>query len=271
MERFDAIIIGAGQAGPPLADRLTGAGMTVALIERKFVGGTCVNAGCTPTKTLVASARAAHVARNAGALGVITDPPRIDMTAVQARVATVSGNSRAGVEGWLAGMKGLSLIRGAARFTGPDRIAVGDRDLTAPRIFLNVGARPLIPDLPGVPDVAYLTSTTILALTRVPAHLVIVGGSYIGLEFAQAFRRLGAEVTVVERAPALIGREDPEISEAIRGILEAEGIAIRTGADCIRLATHSDGVAVGVTCSRGRARGHGQPSVAGRRAKAQYR
>lgn len=256
MERFDAIIIGSGQAAAPLAGRLTGAGMTVALIERKFVGGTCVNAGCTPTKTLIASARAAYVARNAGALGVIVGPPVIDMAAVQGRVATVAGNSRHGVENWLAGMKGLSLIRGQARFTGPDRIEVADlnqdhRHLTAPRIFLNVGARPLIPDLPGVQDVPYLTSTTILALTEVPAHLVVVGGSYIGLEFAQAFRRLGAEVTVVERSSALIGREDPEISQAIRGILEAEGIHIRTGADCIRLGTHPDGVAVGVSCTAG--------------------
>jgi pyruvate/2-oxoglutarate dehydrogenase complex dihydrolipoamide dehydrogenase (E3) component len=251
MERFDAIIIGSGQAAPPLAARLTGNGMSVALIERKLVGGTCVNAGCTPTKALVASARAAHAVRMARNLGVETLPPRIDMRRIHARMAGISADSRAGVEGWLASMEGLTLLRGQAVFTAPDRIRIGDRVLSAPRIFLNVGARPAIPDLPGAADVTCLTSTTILDLERVPEHLVIVGGSYIGLEFAQIFRRFGAEVTVVERGEALIGREDAEISQAIRQILEDEGVNVRTGADCIRLSPHGGGVTVHVSCDEG--------------------
>lgn len=243
-EEFDAIIVGAGQAGPPLAARLTGAGMRVALIERKLVGGTCVNAGCTPTKTLVASARAAHVVRRAADFGVMTDAPRIDMARVKERADTTSGNSRESVTAWLEGMEGLTFIRGHARFTAPQRMAVGERTLAAPRIFLNVGARPTVPDIPGLGEVAYLTSTSILGLSRVPEHLIIIGGSYIGLEFAQIYRRFGAAVTVIEQGAALLGREDPEVSEAIRGILESEGISIRTGARDIALAPHADGVAV---------------------------
>jgi pyruvate/2-oxoglutarate dehydrogenase complex dihydrolipoamide dehydrogenase (E3) component len=257
MERFDAIIVGSGQAAPPLASRLHAAGMRVALVERKLVGGTCVNTGCTPTKALVASARAAHAVRTAGSLGIEADAPRVDMARVHARMAGISADSRGSVEGWLFGMERLEVIRGHAAFTARDRIVVGERELAAPRIFLNVGARPMVPDLPGVRDVPFLTSSTILALARVPDHLVIVGGSYIGLEFAQIFRRFGAEVTVVERGEALIGREDPEISRAIREILEAEGITVRTGADCIRLSPHHQGIKVHVSCA------DGAPEVAG--------
>jgi pyruvate/2-oxoglutarate dehydrogenase complex dihydrolipoamide dehydrogenase (E3) component len=254
---FDAIIVGAGQAGPPLAGRLTAAGMTVALIERKLVGGTCVNAGCTPTKTLVASARAAHVVRRAAEYGVDASPPQVDMGRVRARMRRVVENSREGLEAWLDGMDGLTLLRGQARLTAPDTVKVDGERLTAPRIFLNVGARPSRPDMPGIGEVAHLTSTTILELDRVPAHMVVVGGSCIGLEFAQMYRRFGAEVTVVERASALIPREDPEISEAIRGILEAEGIAVRTGADCIALAPGSEGVCVHVSCADAAPEVHG--------------
>ncbi|MGV8988345.1 MAG: FAD-containing oxidoreductase [Cypionkella sp.] len=252
MRSFDAIIVGAGQAGPALAARLTGAGMTVALIERKYLGGTCVNAGCTPTKTLIASARVAHMARRASDYGVgLLAGPVIDMARVRARAATTSGNSRASIQAWLDGMPGLTLIRGQARFTGPDRLTVAGEEISAPRIFLNVGARPTRPDLPGINDVQTLTSTTILDLDRVPAHLAVVGGSYIGLEFAQMYRRFGAEVTVIERGERLISREDPEISEAIRAILNAEGIQVRTGADCIGFTPHSKGVTVRVTCAAG--------------------
>jgi len=249
--RFDAIIVGAGQAAPPLAARLTRAGQTVALIERKLVGGTCVNAGCTPTKTLVASAQVAQAVRRAAEFGIDAAAPRIDMARVRARAMGVAADSRTAVEDWLAAMMGLTLIRGQARFTAPDRIAVGGEDLSAPRIFLNVGARPSRPDLPGAGDVRWLTSTTILDLDRVPEHLVVVCGSYIGLEFAQMYRRFGADVTVVERASALIPREDPEISEAIRGILAAEGVMVRTGADCIALAPGPRGVRVHVSCADG--------------------
>ncbi|MDI7863170.1 FAD-containing oxidoreductase [Rhizobiaceae bacterium n13] len=252
MMDFDAIIIGAGQAGPSLAGRLTTAGMKVALIERKFIGGTCVNAGCMPTKTLVASARAAHVARNAAAFGVNVDQPvGIDMAKVKSRADTVIGNARGNLEAWLGKMADLTLVRGTARFDGPNAVAVGGKRLSAPRIFINVGGRPVIPRLPGIDEVAHLTSTSILELDSVPRHLVIVGGSYIGLEFAQMYRRFGAEVTIVERNPRLISREDEDISDAIADILGREGIGIRTGADCIAFSRHSEGIAVSVDCTAG--------------------
>jgi pyruvate/2-oxoglutarate dehydrogenase complex dihydrolipoamide dehydrogenase (E3) component len=252
MTRFDAIIIGAGQAGPSLAGRLTDAGMTVAFVERKLFGGTCVNTGCMPTKTLVASAYAAHLARRAADYGVMLDGDvRIDMPKVKARADAVIANARAGVEQRLRGMKNCTVVQGHARFEGPDTIRVGDRQLTAPRIFINVGGRALVPDLPGVHEVPYLTNTTMLALDRVPRHLVVVGGSYVGLEFAQMYRRFGAEVTVVEKAPRLITREDDDVSESIRKILEAEGIRVRTSAECISLAPHQEGVSVSVNCASG--------------------
>ncbi|MBP2227856.1 pyruvate/2-oxoglutarate dehydrogenase complex dihydrolipoamide dehydrogenase (E3) component [Azospirillum agricola] len=250
--RFDAIVIGAGQAGPSLAGRLTGAGMSVALVERHLFGGTCVNTGCMPTKTLVASAYAAHLARRGAEYGILFDaPPRIDMARVKARADTVAANARANVEAWLRGMAGCTVIAGHARFEGPDRIRVGGELLTAPRIFVNVGGRAAVPDLPGVRDVPYLTNRSMLELDRVPEHLVVIGGSYIGLEFAQMHRRFGARVTIVEKGPRLIAREDSDVSDAVRAILEAEGIAVRTGADCIRLAPRGEGVAVGVDCRAG--------------------
>jgi pyruvate/2-oxoglutarate dehydrogenase complex dihydrolipoamide dehydrogenase (E3) component len=178
-------------------------------------------------------------------------PPRIDMARVKARADTVSANARAGVEKWLRGLKGCEVIRGHARFMAPDAVEVGGETLNAPRIFINVGGRALVPDMPGVGEIPYLTNSTMLALDRVPRHLVVIGGSYVGLEFAQMHRRFGAAVTVVEMGPRLIGREDEDVSEAVRGILEAEGIAVRTGAKCIRLAPHPDGVAVGVECTEG--------------------
>ncbi|RZT53017.1 pyruvate/2-oxoglutarate dehydrogenase complex dihydrolipoamide dehydrogenase (E3) component [Sphingomonas sp. BK036] len=251
IKRFDAIIVGAGQAGPPLAGRLTAAGMTVALIERKLVGGTCVNTGCMPTKTLVASAYAAHLARRAAEFGVRTGDVGIDMRAVAARARTVVSDAREGNEAWLAGMTGLTLLRGHARFTGPTTIAVDNEILTAPRIFLNVGGRASVPDMPGVGDVPHLDNTDMVALEAVPAHLVVVGGSYVGLEFAQMYRRFGAAVTVVERGERLIAHEDADVSDAVRDILEDEGIAIRTGANCIAFARHEDGVAVSVDCDAG--------------------
>lgn len=254
----DAIIIGAGQAGPPLAQRLTAAGMTVAIIERKLFGGTCVNTGCTPTKTLIASARVAQMARRAAEYGVMLDGPvRIDMAKVKARKDAVSGRSRRNVEAWLRGMPGCRVLQGHARFESPNSVRVGDELLTAERIFLNVGARAAVPDMPGVRDVELLTSGTILDLDHVPRHLVVVGGSYIGLEFAQMYRRFGAEVTVVEKGERLISREDPDVSDAVMELLEKEGVKVRLSADCIRFAPHADGVEVGVNCSSG------DPSVVG--------
>jgi pyruvate/2-oxoglutarate dehydrogenase complex dihydrolipoamide dehydrogenase (E3) component len=249
---FDAIIIGSGQAGPSLAGRLTAAGMSVALIERHLFGGTCVNTGCMPTKTLVASAYAAHLAWRGADYGVMLDaPPRIDMARVKARADAVSANSRTGIENWHGSMQGCTVLKGHARFEAPDIVSVGEERLAAPRVFINVGGRAVEPPLPGIDRVPYLTNRSMLALDRLPEHLIIVGGSYVGLEFAQMYRRFGAPVTVVEMGPRLVGREDEDISQAIREILEAEEIAVRTGAECITLAPHANGVAVGVKCAEG--------------------
>ena len=249
--RYDAIVIGAGQAGAPMAARLAAAGQRVAIVERKLFGGTCVNTGCTPTKALVASAFAAHLARRAAEYGVSTGPVSIDMAAVTARKDAVVGASRAGVEGWLRGTAGCTVLEGQARFVSPTAVQVGEAVLEAERLFINVGGRAIVPDFPGLDQVKVLTNTTLLTLAEIPRHLVIVGGSYIGLEFAQIFRRFGATVTVVEKGSRLVGREDADVSDAIRAVLQAEGIAIRTGAECIRFAPHRDGIAVGVDCTDG--------------------
>ncbi|CAK7257846.1 MULTISPECIES: FAD-containing oxidoreductase [unclassified Shinella] len=251
MKRFDAIIIGAGQAGPSLAGRLTAAGKTVALIERKHVGGTCVNTGCMPTKAMVASAYAAHLARRGADYGVVTGDVSIDFARVMARKDKVRFDARRSNEDWLAGMKGLTFIRGHARFESPTEIRVGEELLSARQIFLNVGGRAVVPDFSGIGDVPHLDNVSMMELTEVPKHLIIVGGSYIGLEFAQMFRRFGSEVTVVEKGPRLIAREDEDVSAAVRDILEREGIAIRTGAECIRFFKTGDGVGVGVDCTAG--------------------
>ncbi|MGV0797773.1 FAD-dependent oxidoreductase, partial [Mycolicibacterium elephantis] len=202
-EKFDAIIVGAGQAGPPLAGRLTEAGQQVAVIERKLVGGTCVNYGCIPTKTLVASAHAAHLARRGAEYGVATGDVTVDMRKVKARKDDIVHGDRQGVEGWLEGMPGCTVIRGHARFESPHTIRVDDRVLQADRIFLNVGGRAVAPDMPGLSDIDYMTNVGILELDAVPDRLVIIGGSYIALEFAQMYRRFGAEVTVIEKGPRL--------------------------------------------------------------------
>jgi pyruvate/2-oxoglutarate dehydrogenase complex dihydrolipoamide dehydrogenase (E3) component len=255
---YDAIVIGTGQAGPPLAGRLAGAGMKVAVIERHRFGGTCVNTGCIPTKTLVASARAAWVAREAGRWGVeIGATVRVDMKRVKARQDEVSGESNRGVESWLKGLDGVTVFEGHGRFTGPHQVSVGGERLEAPRIFVDVGARARVPDLPGLDGVPFLTNSGILELDSLPEHLVIVGGSYVGLEFAQMYRRFGSRVTVVEQGPRLIAREDPEISEAVQEILEAEGVEVRLGAECARAERRGDGIAIGVDC------GSGAPEIEG--------
>jgi pyruvate/2-oxoglutarate dehydrogenase complex dihydrolipoamide dehydrogenase (E3) component len=251
MTTFDAIIIGAGQAGPSLAGRLTGAGMKVAFAERHLFGGTCVNTGCMPTKTLVASAYAAHLARRASDYGVQTGSVQIDMPKVKARAMAVATNARTGVERYLRGMSNCTVFHEHARFESPTVVRIGDERLTAPRIFINVGGRATVPDMPGIRDVPFLTNTSILELDRVPKHLVVVGGSYIGLEFGQIYRRLGAGVTIVEMSPRLIAREDEDVSTEIRRILENEGIHIRTSATCISLAPHAEGAAVVVDCAEG--------------------
>ncbi|MCV7217908.1 FAD-containing oxidoreductase [Mycobacterium crocinum] len=241
MTHFDAIIVGAGQAGPPLAGRLTDAGQTVAVIERKLVGGTCVNSGCIPTKTLVASAHTAHAARRGADYGVFTGDISVDMAKVKARKDGIVLGDRSGVESWIEGMPGCTLIRGHARFSDPHTIRVGDDVLTAYRIFLNVGGRAVAPDLPGLADIDYLTNVGILELDTLPEHLVIVGGSYIGLEFAQMYRRFGARVTVLERGPRLTPREDSDVSAAIEEILTDEGITVVTGASDLRFSKRDNG------------------------------
>lgn len=238
---FDAIIIGAGQAGPPLAGRLTEAGQAVAVIERKLVGGTCVNYGCIPTKTLVASAHAAHMARRGAEYGVGTGEVTVDMAKVKARKDKIMLGDREGVESWLQGMDGCTFIRGHARFEDPHTVRVDDQLLKADRIYLNVGGRAVAPDLPGLSDIDYLTNVGILDLDTLPEHLVIVGGSYIALEFAQMYRRFGARVTVLEHGPRLTSREDEDVSAAIKDILEAEGIDIILDAKEIRFTKRDNG------------------------------
>jgi pyruvate/2-oxoglutarate dehydrogenase complex dihydrolipoamide dehydrogenase (E3) component len=250
-ERFDAIVIGTGQAGPPLAVRLARAGRSVAILERKRFGGTCVNVGCIPTKTLIASARAAHVARRGPDYGVLHDGAiRVDMARVKARKDEVVRASNEGVANGLRATPGITVIAGHGRLAGPSAVEVGARRLEAPQIFINTGGRASVPDWSGLGDVPYCTNTGMMDLDVLPEHLVIVGGSYVGLEFAQMYRRFGSAVTVVEMGPRLVGREDPEISAAIQSILEGEGIAVRLGARCLAVSRHPRGVTVRVSCDQ---------------------
>ncbi len=250
-ESYDAIVIGAGQAGPALAARLGTEGLKTAIIERRLMGGTCVNVGCIPTKTLVASARAVHTARRGGEYGFTTGEVRVDMTAVKARKDGIVKQSSDGVTDWVGKMKNVTLIRGHARFTAPRTLDVDGRALKADRVFLNVGGRALVPDIPGLKDVPFLTNSSMMELDRVPEHLVIIGGSYIGLEFAQMYRRFGSKVTVVEKSEHLLTREDDDIAAEIRAILEREGVVIRTGAECMALEKRGERIVVGLECRNG--------------------
>jgi pyruvate/2-oxoglutarate dehydrogenase complex dihydrolipoamide dehydrogenase (E3) component len=249
---YDAIIIGTGQAGPALAVRLANAGMKTAIVERKRFGGTCVNTGCIPTKTLVASARAAYVARHAGEYGVMTAGSiAIDMKKVKERKDAVVRRSNEGVEKWLKSTENLTVYEGHARFAGAHQVRVGDQLLEADKIFINVGGRASTPPLPGLNQVSYLNNSTMMDVDFLPDHLIVIGGSYVGLEFAQMYRRFGSEVTIVEMGPRLIQREDEDVSEAVGTILEAEGIKLRLSAECIALEKRGDKVAIGVDCSSG--------------------
>ncbi|NML47746.1 FAD-containing oxidoreductase [Ramlibacter sp. G-1-2-2] len=233
-EHFDAIIIGAGQAGPALAARLSGAGWHVALVERHLFGGTCVNTGCTPTKALVASARVAHQARRAADFGItIGGPVSVDFPSVMARKDRIAGSSAANVECWVRGLKDTTVVHGHARLDGPQRVRVGQRELESDRIFLDVGGRAAIAPMQGIADVPLLTNSSLLALKELPEHLLVVGGSYVGLEFAQMFRRFGAQVTVFERAARVISREDPDVSQAVHDLLAGEGVDLRVGSECM--------------------------------------
>ena len=249
IESFDVIVIGAGQAGPALAARCSKQGLRTALVERGHFGGTCVNVGCIPTKTMVASARAIHMARRGAEFGFSAGDLQVNMARIKARKDDIVQQSRHGVEQWMQGLKHTEIIRGEATFTGLRTITVGGRTLTAAKIFINTGGRSVVPDLPGVHDVPCLDNTTIMELTQVPEHLVIVGGSYIGLEFAQMMRRFGAKVTVVERSARLLAREDDDVSDGIRAILEAEGVVFQLGAECLSLAKSGDQVVVSTDCN----------------------
>jgi pyruvate/2-oxoglutarate dehydrogenase complex dihydrolipoamide dehydrogenase (E3) component len=249
---FDAIIIGTGQAGPALAARLSKAGMTVAVVERGRFGGSCVNTGCTPTKTLVASAHAAQLARRAAEYGVTlgagAGPVGVDMKRVKARKDAIVEDFTRGVEKGLRALPHCTVVQGHARLTSSREVSVGGERLTAERIFLDVGARPAVPEMPGLGEVGYLTSSSMMDLDVLPRRLVIVGGGYVGLEFGQMYRRFGSEVTVVEMAPRLLPREDDDVSAAVADVLEREGIHLRLGSRCIAVAARGGDVGVSVDC-----------------------
>ncbi|HZP87322.1 MAG TPA: FAD-containing oxidoreductase [Burkholderiales bacterium] len=255
---YEDLIIGTGQAGPPLAARLSAAGRRVAIIERGAFGGTCVNNGCTPTKAMVASAYAAHLARRAADYGVDAGPVRVDMRQVKARKDAIVTRSRQGVEHWMRALERATVYQGQARFTAARTVEVGADRLTAERVFIDVGGRPLVPEMPGLNEVPFLTNIDMMAVDELPEHLIVIGGSYIGLEFGQMFRRFGSRVTIVEMQPRLIGREDPDVCDAVQGILEAEGIDIRLNAKCVEVARDNGaGIAVKLDCA------HGTPRVIG--------
>lgn len=251
-QKFDAIVIGSGQSGPALAQRLTREGLTTAICERKLFGGTCVNVGCIPTKALVASARTAYMTKRASDFGVVVSGGvEVDMKAVKARKDAIVKQSNEGVTHWLKGMDNLKVYEGHASFQGPNRVRVNGSLLEAEKIFLNVGGRAFIPDMSGIDEVKYLTNSTIMDLDFLPEHLIIIGGSYIGLEFAQMYRRFGSEVTVIEMGNRVISRDDPDVSETAQQVLEREGVQFRLNAECISLGRDGDDVVVKVDCNDG--------------------
>jgi len=258
MERYDAIVIGSGQSGPPLAARLANAGMRVAIVERGKFGGTCVNNGCTPTKAMVASAYVARLARTAGPYGVEIDGSvKVDMGRVKARKDAIAGKSSDSVQRWMRSLPNTSVVLGHARFVDSRTVAVGAERLTAERIFIDVGGRPLVPKIAGLDRVSYLTSETMMDVDYLPDHLIVVGGSYIGLEFGQMFRRFGSRVTIAEMGPRLIGREDADVSDAVKDILVDEGIDVRLDAKCLALEPQENGIAIDLDCH------YGAPKVGG--------
>jgi pyruvate/2-oxoglutarate dehydrogenase complex dihydrolipoamide dehydrogenase (E3) component len=258
MPDFDAIIIGTGQAGPSLAFRLAGAGMKVAVVERNLVGGTCVNTGCTPTKALVASAYAARIAWRAAEYGVVIGGDiGIDMRRVKARADAIVAASRNGLTSALDNAANVRLYRGHARFVSPQAVDIAGERLRAGRIFINVGGRALVPPMPGINEVPYLTNSSMMDVDFLPHHLIIVGGSYIGLEFGQMYRRFGSQVTIIEMGPRLVRHEDEDVSAAIKDIVEREGVHLRLNAECISLVKRGDEIVAKVDCTAG------APEVAG--------
>ncbi len=251
-EKFDAIIIGTGQSGPSLAARMTREGMKVAIIERKLFGGTCVNVGCIPTKTLVASARAAYMARRGSDFGVVIDGGiKVDMKAVKARKDGVVRQSNQGVTNWMKNMDNLTVYEGHGRLESAATVSVNGERLAADKIILNVGGRALVPEMPGIGEIDYFTNASIMDVDFLPEHLIIIGGSYIGLEFAQMYRRFGSRVTVVQKGDRLIPRDDGEVSEAVKDILENEGIDIRLQAECVAFAKRDGQIVVSAACAPG--------------------
>jgi pyruvate/2-oxoglutarate dehydrogenase complex dihydrolipoamide dehydrogenase (E3) component len=249
---FDAIVIGTGQAGPYLTSRLAGAGMKVAVVERKRFGGTCVNNGCIPTKAMVASAYAAHLARRGAEYGVVVPAGvRVDMARVKARKDAILAKSRDGLENWLKGMENCTVYQGHARFEGPHEVSVGAERLDADRIFINVGGRAAVPAIKGIDAIPYLNNSSMMDVDYLPRHLIVVGGSYIGLEFGQMFRRFGSEVTILEMGPRLIPREDEDVSAAVKEIMEAEGTGVRVNAKCIAFAREGEDIVAQVDCTAG--------------------
>jgi len=250
--QFDAIIIGTGQAGPFLAHRLAAAGMKVAIVERKLFGGTCVNTGCIPTKAMVASAYAAHTARRASDFGVVIDGRvSVDMRLVKARKDAISAKSRIGTEQSLRQLENCTVYQGHARFESARSVSVGPETIAADRIFINVGGRATVPPMPGLEQVEYLTNSSMMNVDFLPPRLIVVGGSYVGLEFGQMFRRFGSKVTVVEMGPRLIRREDEDVSAAIQEILEGEGIALRLNAKCIAFSKRGEEIVAHLDCAEG--------------------
>ncbi len=250
--KFDAIVIGTGQAGPFLTSKLAASGLKVAIIERNLFGGTCVNTGCIPTKAMVASAYAAYTVRRSAEFGIAGVPDvRMDMKRVKARKDAISAQSRDGLEGWLRGMENCTVLQGHARFESPRELSISDQRISADRIFINVGGRALVPPLPGLDQVPYLTNSTMMDVDYLPPHLLIVGGSYIGLEFGQMFRRFGSKVTILEKGSRLVQHEDEDVSAAIQDFLQAEGIEIRLNAKCLGFARRGDRIAATVECADG--------------------
>ena len=253
MRNYDAIVIGTGQAGPAVATRLANSGRKVAIIERDKFGGTCVNNGCIPTKTLVASAKAIHMARSGSTFGFsLPGTIKVDMQKVKARKDAVSADSNQGVENWLRSTDNLTLYQGHAQFTGPKTVTVANEELHADQIFINVGARSFVPPFQGLDEIEYLTSESIMDVDFLPDHLIIVGGSYIGLEFAQMYRRFGSKVTVIEKAPRLIPREDEDVSAAVKDILTAEGVEIKLGVEQVTFSKHSNDIRVHCDLEQGK-------------------
>lgn len=258
MTTYDAIVIGTGQSGPALARRLAGAGQKVAIIERGRFGGTCVNTGCTPTKALVASAYAVHVARRGADYGfTVGGDITVDMKRVKARKDEIAGASTRGVERSLRRLENGTVYTGHARFVSPRKIAVGDDELESERIFINVGGRAAMPEIPGLDKIDYLTNSSMMEVDFLPRHLLVLGGSYIGLEFAQMYRRFGSQVTIVEIGPRLVSREDEEVSQAIAAFLGREGIDVRASATCLSLSKHDGDIVMKLACEQG------APEVAG--------